>query len=367
MTDSEYMERAIALAKEATGHTSPNPLVGAVIVKDGQIIGEGYHHKAGEPHAEVHALHQAGMEARGATLYVTLEPCSHYGKTPPCAKRVIAAGLKRVVIGMVDPNPLVSGKGIQLLKDAGIEVTVGVLEEACQLMNEDFITFIAEKRPFVVLKSAMSLDGKIATATGESKWITSRAAREDGHELRAKYDAMLVGIGTILADDPQLNCRIYDRKIKQPDVYILDAFGRTPMSAKVWQTEGRTVYIIVSQQCDMEKIMDLERKGAEVIILPETDGHIDLEAVLEEMGARNCMSVLVEGGSRILASFVEQNLFDKYIAYIGNILIGGVNATPALGGSGLRHLRDAAPLHFASTTVLDEAIKIVAYREKGRA
>ncbi|MCF0156146.1 MAG: bifunctional diaminohydroxyphosphoribosylaminopyrimidine deaminase/5-amino-6-(5-phosphoribosylamino)uracil reductase RibD, partial [Veillonella sp.] len=207
MNDAQYMARAIELAKLGAGFAAPNPMVGAVVVKDGHIIGEGYHHQAGQAHAEVNALAMAGDQAQGATLYVTLEPCAHYGKTPPCANLVVEKGISHVVIGSVDPNPLVAGKGIAILEAAGITVETGLLEEECIAMNQDFFTYIQSKRPFVTLKSAMSLDGKIATRTGQSQWITSEGARADGHILRATHQAMLVGIGTILADDPSLNAR----------------------------------------------------------------------------------------------------------------------------------------------------------------
>ena len=281
--DVAYMKRAIALAKLATGHTSPNPLVGAVVVKDNTIIGEGYHHKAGTAHAEVHALNQAGDNAKGATLYVTLEPCSHYGKTPPCALRIIEAGIAKVVIGSTDPNPLVAGKGIEILKEAGIEVVVPVCSDECAELNEHFFTYIQTGKPFVTIKSAMSLDGKIATFTGQSQWITNESSRRDGHVLRATHDAMLVGIGTILADNPQLNCRLSDDEladaildrnildepitVHQPDVIILDSLGRTPTTSRVFEVDTRKVHIFVSKGCPKERIQALEQVGALVTVV----------------------------------------------------------------------------------------------------
>lgn len=393
MNDELYMKRAISLAKMATGHTSPNPLVGAVVVKNNTIVGEGYHHKAGEAHAEVHALDAAGDNARGATLYVTLEPCAHYGKTPPCAKRVIESGIARVVIGSTDPNPLVAGKGIQILTDAGIEVTTDVCVDECIQLNEHFFTYIQTHKPFVTIKSAMSLDGKIATFTGQSQWITNESSRKDGHILRASHDAMLVGIGTILADDPLLNCRLtrdelyeviinrHDASIDntlevhQPDIIILDSQGRTPTDAKVFTIPNRKVIIYVAKGCPEQRRIDLTNAGAIVEEIPTktvrqgrtTDvaidiKKIDIQACLEHLGKQGYTSVLVEGGSTIISSFVESLAFDKIVTYIGNLVIGGENSTSAVGGTGFATLHEAPTLEFASSRILDNNIRIESYR-----
>lgn len=393
MNDELYMKRAIRLAKMATGHTSPNPLVGAVVVKDNTIVGEGYHHKAGEAHAEVHALDAAGEHAKGATLYVTLEPCAHYGKTPPCAKRVVESGITRVVIGSTDPNPLVAGKGIQILEAAGISVTTGICAGECIKMNEHFFTFIQTHKPFVTLKSAMSLDGKIATFTGESQWITNESSRKDGHVLRASHDAMLIGIGTILSDDPLLNCRLtkdelyksiidmYDEpldntlEVHQPDIVILDSQGRTPTDAKVFTIPNRKVIVYVAKGCPAQRRLDLVNAGAIVKELPTksvrqgrtTDvaidiKKIDIQACLEHLGKQGYTSVLVEGGSTIISSFIELLAFDKIVTYIGNLVIGGTNSTSAVGGTGFPTLHDAPTLEFASSRVLDNNIRIESYR-----
>lgn len=393
MNDELYMKRAISLAKMATGHTSPNPLVGAVVVKNNTIVGEGYHHKAGEAHAEVHALDAAGDNARGATLYVTLEPCAHYGKTPPCAKRVVESGIARVVIGSTDPNPLVAGKGIQIITEAGIEVTTDVCVDECIQLNEHFFTFIQTHKPFVTIKSAMSLDGKIATFTGQSQWITNESSRKDGHILRASHDAMLVGIGTILADDPLLNCRltrdelyeaIIDRhdvsidntlEVHQPDIIILDSQGRTPTDAKVFTIPNRKVIIYVAKGCPEQRRIALANVGAIVEELPTksvrqgrtTDvaidiKKIDIQACLEHLGEQEYTSVLVEGGSTIISSFVESLAFDKIVTYIGNLVIGGANSTAAVGGIGFATLHEAPTLEFASSRILDNNIRIESYR-----
>ena len=393
--DVAYMKRAIALAKLATGHTSPNPLVGAVVVKDNTIIGEGYHHKAGTAHAEVHALNQAGENAKGATLYVTLEPCSHYGKTPPCVLRIIEAGIAKVVIGSTDPNPLVAGKGIEILKEAGIEVVVPVCNDECAELNEHFFTYIQTGQPFVTIKSAMSLDGKIATYTGQSQWITNESSRRDGHVLRATHDAMLVGIGTILADNPQLNCRLSDDEltdaisdrnilnepipVHQPDVIILDSLGRTPTTSRVFEVDTRKVHIFVSKGCPKERIQALEQVGALVTVVESvstrksksTDIVIDIKKlsiddVLTKLGDFGYTSVLVEGGSAIISSFVETMNFDKVVTYIGNTIIGGTEATTAVGGRGFESLESSPQLTFTKTTVLDNNIRIEAYRQGRR-
>ena len=393
MNDELYMKRAICLAKMATGHTSPNPLVGAVVVKNNTIVGEGYHHKAGEAHAEVHALNAAGDNARGATLYVTLEPCAHYGKTPPCAKRVVESGIARVVIGSTDPNPLVAGKGIQILTEAGIEVTTDVCVDECIQLNEHFFTFIQTHKPFVTIKSAMSLDGKIATFTGQSQWITNESSRKDGHVLRATHDAMLVGIGTILADDPLLNCRLtrdelYQAvidtndvstentlEVHQPDIVILDSQGRTPTDAKVFTIPNRKVIVYVAKGCPEQRRIALANAGAIVEELPTksvrqgrtTDvaidiKKIDIQACLEHLGKQGYTSVLVEGGSTIISSFVESLAFDKIVTYIGNLVIGGTNSTSAVGGRGFATLHDAPRLEFANSRILDNNIRIESYR-----
>ena len=393
MNDELYMKRAISLAKMATGHTSPNPLVGAVVVKNNTIVGEGYHHKAGEAHAEVHALDAAGDNARGATLYVTLEPCAHYGKTPPCAKRVVESGIARVVIGSTDPNPLVAGKGIQILIDADIEVTIDVCVDECIQLNEHFFTYIQTHKPFVTIKSAMSLDGKIATFTGQSQWITNESSRKDGHILRASHDAMLVGIGTILADDPLLNCRLtrdelYEAiinrhdvsidntlEVHQPDIIILDSQGRTPTDAKVFTIPNRKVIVYVAKGCPEQRRIALANAGAIVEELPTksvrqgrtTDVAIDIkkldiQACLEHLGKQGYTSVLVEGGSTIISSFVESLAFDKIVTYIGNLVIGGANSTSAVGGTGFATLHEAPTLEFASSRILDNNIRIESYR-----
>lgn len=386
-TDKQYMMRALTLAKRATGFTHPNPMVGAVVVKNGEIIGEGYHQKAGEAHAEVHALKAAGENAKGATLYVTLEPCAHYGKTPPCAKHVIEAGIKRVVVGLIDPNLLVAGKGIQMIREAGIEVTTGILESECAKLVEGFLTFIKTGKPFVTLKSAMSLDGKIATRTGHSQWITNETARMDGHKLRALHDAILTSIGTVLSDNPSLNCRwqaddTNEHVVHQPDVIVLDSMGRTPTNANIFKQANRKVYVFVSSACETSRIKALEDVGAQVVILSDTTDTTDnietadalatkqsgsakvqlpIDAILTKLAELGFTSVLVEGGSQVIASFVEAKAFDKIVTYIGNTIIGGQAALGAIRGTGIDQLADGVDLTFESVEILDNNIRIETY------
>ncbi|KGF48376.1 hypothetical protein HMPREF0872_00125 [Veillonella montpellierensis DNF00314] len=367
MIDTEYMKIAIDLARKATGYTSPNPLVGAVIVKGGQIIGRGYHHKAGTPHAEIHALNEAGKESKDATLYVTLEPCSHYGRTPPCAKRVIEAGIRRVVIGTLDPNPLVSGKGVELLEQAGIEVHVGVMAKACADLNEAFFYYIQKGKPFITVKSAMTLDGKIATRYGESKWITNDEARIDSHELRANHDAILVGIGTILADNPQLTCRSKTIKTPhQPDVIILDSRGRTPSNANIFTETSRNILIFVgpnSKLSDRQRLIDI---GADVVMVQEDTHGLCWTEILEELGKRQYVSVLIEGGARIISSYMQEQYINKFVIYIGDKIMGDEFALNAFSGSHLVHLSDSLSLAYEKVMLLGNNIKIIAYEKERR-
>ncbi len=356
MTHEIYMKEALRLAEQARGYTSPNPMVGAVIVKNNHIIGRGFHKKAGTPHAEVYALQEAGLEAEGATLYVTLEPCCHHGKTPPCVDLIIQSGVCCVYIAMIDPNPLVSGQGITKLREAGIEVHIGLLEKEAQKLNEPFLSYLRGNNPFIVLKWAMTLDGKIATAKGESKWITTEEARNFGHELRATYDAMLVGIGTILIDDPELTCRLdgksdfcntIDGSIPhQPDCIILDSRGRTPSNAAIFSCSTRKVHIFVSPTCKESEKYRLHQAGASVHVLPHSKKGLSIEAVLQKAKGLGYSSILIEGGSQILSAFVEAKKVDKIYAFLGPLVLGGKNSKPAVGGLGFDSLSEALQLSY---------------------
>nr|WP_282580209.1 bifunctional diaminohydroxyphosphoribosylaminopyrimidine deaminase/5-amino-6-(5-phosphoribosylamino)uracil reductase RibD [Natroniella sulfidigena] len=332
------MKVALNLAKKAVGRTSPNPLVGAVIVKDGEIIGTGYHHYAGSLHAEVNVLKKVDQEAKGATMYVTLEPCSHYGKTPPCAKFIIESGIKKVVIAMQDPNPKVAGKGIEMLKAAGVETEVGLLKEEAAQLNEDYIKYMETNTPFVILKNAMTLDGRIATKKGDSKWITGEESREFVHRLRDRVDGILVGIGTVLADNPRLTTRLPEGG-EDPARIVLDEELKIPLDAKlVTQNSSAPTIIATTKKADQSKKIKLQEAGVEIIEV-ETENRVDLEELLKELGNREIISVLVEGGSQVNTSFLEAELVDKLYYFIAPKIIGGKDAVPVVAGTGVDKIK----------------------------
>lgn len=363
--ESKYMKRALELAEKGSGFTSPNPLVGAVIVKDGMIIGEGYHEIYGGPHAEINAFKNATDDVRGATMYVTLEPCSHFGKTPPCADAIVEKGISKVVIGMIDPNPVVAGRGVSILRDSGIEVHTGVLEEECKKLNEIFIKYITTKKPFVILKSAMTLDGKIATSTGDSKWITNDASRTKVHEIRQRVAGILVGIGTVLSDDPYLNTRLNQNKVSHPVRIILDTHARIPLSAHVLEDLGeiRTIIATTALASD-DRLKRLKEKGAEILLLPIKDDHVDLEALMTTLGELGIDSVLIEGGSKVNYSAIDVGVVDKVIVFIAPKLIGGDEAKTPVGGEGKKFMRDAVILKNMQIHLIEEDIMIEGYLEK---
>lgn len=317
--DEYYMRRALSLARRGTGHTSPNPLVGCVIVKNEQIIAEGYHHAYGMPHAEVEALRQAGNRAEGATAYVNLEPCAHYGKTPPCAPQLVEAGVKRVVIGMVDPHAVVNGKGIDILKSHDVEVKTGIIEEECKWLNRGFIRRIKNNRPWFTLKTASTIDGKIALPNGESQWITSDEARNRAHLLRAEHDAILVGIQTVLCDDPSLTVR--HTCGKSPLRVVVDTHLRTPQNASILKNEAAVILAGESARNTKEHYI-LEKAGAELFFIPERDNHVDLSHAVKVLGNRGINSVLVEGGATIASAFFKENLVDGVSLFIAPTIMG---------------------------------------------
>mgnify|MGYP000983479005 CR=1 FL=1 len=354
------MREALDLAQNARGRTAPNPLVGAVIVRDGRVVAAGWHREAGTPHAEIHALRMAGELAKGATLYVTLEPCAHYGRTGPCAKAVVAAGLRRVVIAMRDPNPLVAGKGIHILEEAGIEVTVGVLEDEAKRLNEVFLKWIATKMPFVVLKTAMSLDGKIATHTGDSQWITNEASRLRVHAYRDEYAAILVGIGTVLADDPSLTTRLPDGTGHNPIRIIVDSRARTPLTAKVVTDSMAKTIIAVTKQAPPDRVTALEAAGASVFVVGD-GSEVDLRLLMQELGRQEITSVFVEGGGTIHFSLLAAGLIDKVHAFIAPKLIGGRDARTAVEGEGFASLAQAVLLEDVETENIDGDLLVTGY------
>jgi diaminohydroxyphosphoribosylaminopyrimidine deaminase / 5-amino-6-(5-phosphoribosylamino)uracil reductase len=363
--DDIYMQQALGLAVKGRGRTSPNPMVGAVIVKDGSIIGQGYHQKAGTPHAEVHALQEADGQAKDATLYVTLEPCVHYGRTPPCTDAIIRSGIKRVVIAAQDSNPLVAGRGVKTLRDAGIAVTTGVMEKEAVLLNEVFNKFITTRKPFVVLKSAMSLDGKIATYTGQSQWITGTQARQYGHRLRDTYDAILVGIGTILADNPLLTTRLATGEGRNPMRIILDSTGRTPLSSNVLVDKSATTIVVVTEAASQERVEAIEATGAKVLVLPAANNRVDFSTLVTLLGQRNITSILIEGGAAIHGAALQAQIVDKVHFFIAPKIIGGHEAPGPVGGQGIAILTDAVKLTGMCSEKIGEDIHIQAYVKKG--
>lgn len=361
LIDQDYMAFAIQLARQMQGQTSPNPVVGAVVVNNQQIVGMGAHLKAGEPHAEVHAIRMAGDKAKGSTVYVTLEPCSHFGKTPPCSNLLIESGVKRVVIASPDPNPLVAGRGIERLKAAGIDVEVGVLREEADALNTVFFHYIKTGRPYVTLKTATSLDGKIATRTGESQWITSEPARLDVHKLRHQSDAILVGVGTVLKDDPSLTTRL-PQGGKHPIRVILDTKLRTPLHSKV-VTDGLSKTWIVTCEQDLKKAAAFEQKGVRIVKLGKDK--ILLTELLDYLGKEQISTLFVEGGGQVNGSFIEEGLVDQVIVYLAPKLIGGNDAPSSIGGLGFLKMSEVMTLDIRSVERIGPDLKVVAVPSRG--
>jgi len=359
------MRRALELSKKAVGFVNPNPLVGAVIVKNNKIIGEGYHEYFGGPHAEVNAFANASQDVEGATIYVTLEPCSHFGKTPPCADAIVRNKISKVVIGMIDPNPLVAGKGIEILKNNGIEVITGILDMEIKKTNEIFIKYISEKLPFCIMKTAMTLDGKIATAIGESKWISNEKSRVYVHELRQRVSGIMVGIGTVLSDDPELTTRREDKLSLNPIRIIIDSKARLPMDAKVLKCDEKTKTIIVTTEFAKEsKLEEIKQKGVEVIVTPSKNNRVDLNYLMRELGGKGIDSILIEGGSTLNYSALEEGIVDKVISFISPKIFGGTSGKTPVGGEGIKHVKDAIKLTDTQVTRFDEDIMIEGYIEK---
>lgn len=338
MDYARFMRLAIKLAEKGLGRTSPNPAVGSVVVRNGKIIGRGYHEKAGLAHAEVNALLDAGKKAKDSTLYVTLEPCSHFGRTPPCVQAIINSGIKKVVIGSIDPNPKVRGKGIRILEKNGIEVVKDVLREECLALNEAYVKYITKKTPFVILKLATTLDGKIATLTGDSKWITSLESRKYVHRLRARVDCVMAGGGTILKDDPRLTVRLI--KGKSPARAVLDGSLKIPVNAKIFDSSDERVFIFTSAKANKDKIKLFEEKGAEVIRVKESKEGLSVKGVLKELGKRGVTNVLIEGGSRLAASALKEGVVDKAIFIIAPKIIGG-DGVDCVGSIGVKMVDEA--------------------------
>ena len=331
--DSEYMRLALELAQKEYGYVAPNPLVGAVVIKEDRIIGQGWHERFGQPHAERNALAACIEDPKGADMYVTLEPCCHHGKQPPCVEAIVSAGIRRVYVGSSDPNPLVGGKGIAYLRRHGIEVIEHILEDECDRLNEVFMHFIRTGRPYVVMKYAMTMDGKIATSTGASQWITGEEARYHVQQLRHRLSGIMVGVGTILADDPLLTCRIPQGR--NPIRIICDTQLRTPISAKVVKTAGEAATILATCCRDEERHRKYEAAGCRIVCVNKKDGHVDLRNLMEILGAESIDSILLEGGSRLNWAALKSGIVQKLQAYVAPKLFGGVEAKSPVGGDGV--------------------------------
>ncbi|OPJ55370.1 bifunctional diaminohydroxyphosphoribosylaminopyrimidine deaminase/5-amino-6-(5-phosphoribosylamino)uracil reductase RibD [Alkalithermobacter paradoxus] len=361
--DIKYMKRALDIARLGEGHVNPNPLVGAVIVKNDKIIGEGYHEYYGGHHAEINAFKNAICDVSGATMYVTLEPCSHFGKTPPCANEIVRKGISKVVIATLDPNPLVSGNGVKVLKDNNIKVVTGVLENEARKLNEVFIKYITTNLPFCILKTAMTLDGKIATRIGDSKWITNEFSRNYVHHIRNKVSSIMVGVGTVLADNPHLTTRLDIPNPKSPIRIIVDTYAKTPLDSNVLSCDSKTIIATTSLACD-EKLNKLRNKGAQIIVTPTKDDKVDLTFLMKELGRMNIDSVLLEGGSTLNYTAINENLVDKVISFVSPKIIGGYNAKTPVGGYGKDYIKDAVKLNNIDVLRFGDDIMIEGYVRK---
>lgn len=360
--DDVFMKRALELSLNGIGKTSPNPLVGAVIVKNGKIIGEGYHEYYGGPHAEVNAIKNATEDVEGATIYVTLEPCSHYGKTPPCADLLVSNKVSKVVISMIDPNPKVAGKGVEILKKNGIKVVIGTLENEARKINEIFLKYIKDKKPFCILKTAMSIDGKIATTNGESMWITNEKSRNYVHELRNQVSGIMVGVNTIISDNPSLTTRLKQGGTDATRI-IVDSSLKIPLDSKVLtMNSSKTTIIATTNKAESKKLEKLKKfEGVEVVVTPMKESRVDLKYLFDYLGQKGIDSVLVEGGSTLNFSVIKEGLVDKVITFLSPKIIGGKDAKSSIGGDGFEKLTDAVILHNIQISTFDEDIMIEAY------
>lgn len=355
--DERYMEQALNLAQKGAGWVAPNPMVGAILVKGDRIIGSGYHQKYGGPHAEVNAIACATEDVQGATMYVTLEPCCHDGKTPPCADLIVEKKLAKVVVGSLDPNPLVAGKGVQKLKEAGIEVVCGVLQEQCDYVNRIFRHYITTKQPYVVMKTAMTLDGKIATVTGESQWISGEQSRKEVHLLRHAYTGIMVGINTIIHDNARLTCRMEGGK--NPTRIVVDSCLRISLMSNVLkdQEDNQTILATTSQASPLAT-NKLTMFGSKVVFCNKKDDRVDLQDLMNRLGAMGIDSILLEGGATVNDAALKAGIVQEVITYISPKIVGGANAPTPVGGTGVANLADAYKLTTMQVTQVGEDIKI---------
>ncbi|MBC2714160.1 MAG: bifunctional diaminohydroxyphosphoribosylaminopyrimidine deaminase/5-amino-6-(5-phosphoribosylamino)uracil reductase RibD [Desulfobacteraceae bacterium] len=362
MNDRHFMKIALELAARGKGYTSPNPVVGAVVVKDGKIVGKGWHEKIGGPHAEVNAIDDAGDLTAGSTIYVTLEPCNHQGRTPPCTRKILAANIKHVVMAMKDPNPDVSGGGSDFLIQNGISVESGVCEAEARRLNESFIKYIHTKRPFVMLKCAATLDGRIATRTGDSKWVTGESSRKYVHELRHEMDAIMVGVNTVKADNPSLTTRLEDKKGADPIRIVLDTKLSIPENSKLLQSPpGSDTLIITGNSKSSPKRDNLEKPGVKVIDAAMKDGRIDLDALMNQLGEMGITSILVEGGAQVAASALQAKIVDKVNFFYAPKILGGDDGIPMCSGTGPELMADSIPVRNTSVRQFGNDIMIEGY------
>lgn len=359
------MKRAIELAKLGWGRTNPNPLVGAVIVKEGRVVAEGLHEVLGCAHAEVAAINNAVEDVSSSTLYVNLEPCSHYGRTPPCAKAIIEAKIKKVVVAMIDPNPKVSGRGIRMLEDAGVEVEVGILEDEARKLNEIFINYVVNRKPFVILKTAMTLDGKIASSTGDSKWITGEEARKHVHVIRDRVSAIMVGINTVLRDNPLLTTRLDKKEGKDPIRVIVDSKGILPEDSNVLDTPSKAgVILATTSQIERCKEERLQNRGVRIIKADGNDGRVDLVRLMEELYKLEIDSVLLEGGGNLNSSALDSGIVDKVMFFIAPKIIGGKDALTSVEGEGINSMERAVEVKNISLTRFGDDILLEGYIDR---
>lgn len=366
--DSIYMQRAIELAQQGRGWTSPNPMSGAVIVRGDEVVGEGFHPQVGQSHAEIFALDAAGEAAEGGTLYVTIEPCGLAGRASTCVQRIVAAGIARVVVGSEDGNPLTAGRGIQALKHAGLEVEVGIERERARQLNEVFFKYITTKRPFVAVRTAMSLDGKIATAVGERQYIGGPEALNQLQELRATYDAVMVGVNTVVQDDPDIICSL--PRARNPLRIIIDSMARTPVSCKLLAKSGTgllrpNTIVVVTKHAPEDRIRALQAVGAEILVCPETgstfDAHVDLNKLMQILGRREVSSILIEGGGNLNAAALQAGIVDKFYCTVAPIIIGGQTSPTPVEGMGVSLVDEAVPLYKMRSTAIGNDLLIEAY------
>ncbi len=366
LSDTIFMQEALKLARKGLGKTSPNPMVGAVVVRDGEIVGRGWHPGAGQPHAEVFALEEAGELALDAELFVTLEPCNHQGRTPACSEAIIRAGIRRVVIGTADPNPAVIGRGAERLEQAGIKVEIGLLEAECRRLNETWNKYITTGLPFVTLKTAASLDGRIATRTGHSQWITNEKSRHYVHQIRAAHDAILVGIGTLLKDNPRLTARRPGLEPLNPYRIVLDSLLRTPLDSNIFGDDGREKMLLATRRHEEKKLAPYRNRVKEILLLPTNNlGQLDFPALMRELGKREITSVLIEGGSEINGSALDNRIIDKICFFYAPILIGGRGSLGMLSGEGAESIDQALPVRDITIRHFDGDLCLEGYIDYG--